>query len=96
MAMSSDVVPGRDQRPARGAAAGSGVPAAPGGPGKVVRFYQDVLAELRRVTWPDRKTLTDSTVRIIVFVLFLGALIALLDVGLQFFLVRLPALLLGS
>jgi preprotein translocase subunit SecE len=96
MAMSSDVVPGRDQRPARGTAAGPGAPVAPGGPAKLVQFYHDVLAEMKRVTWPDRKTLTDSTLRIIVFVLFLGALIALLDVGLQFVLVRLPALLLGS
>ena len=95
MAMSSADVPTRDQRPARGTAVGPSAPAAPGGPAKLVRFYHDVLAEMKRVTWPDRKTLTDSTLRIIVFVLFLGALIALMDVGLQFFLVKLPALLVG-
>lgn len=95
MAMSSADVPTRDQRPTRGTAAGSGVPAATGGPAKLVRFYHDVLAEMKRVTWPDRKTLTDSTIRIIVFVLLLGALIALMDVGLQFVLVRVPALLIG-
>ena len=62
---------------------------------KTVQFYHDVMAEMKRVTWPDRKTLQESTVRIIVFVLFLGAVIALMDLGLQFLLVRLPALLLG-
>lgn len=82
-------------RPARVPSAAPAAPAAPGGPQKVVRFYHDVMAEMKRVTWPDRKTLTDSTIRIIIFVLFLGALIALVDIGLQFFLVRLPALLLG-
>lgn len=63
--------------------------------GGVVQFYHDVVAEMKRVTWPDRKQLQDSTIRIIVFVLLIGALIALLDIGLQFLLVRLPALLLG-
>ena len=95
MAMSSADVPAREQRPARGPAAGPGTPAAPGGPAKVVQFYHDVLPEMKRVSWPDRKSLTDSTVRIIVFVLFLGALIALMDLGLQFLLVKVPALLLG-
>ena len=60
-----------------------------------IRFYHDVLGEMKRVSWPDRKTLYDSTVRIIVFVLLLGAVIALMDLGLQFLLVRLPALLFG-
>ena len=65
-------------------------------PARTVQFYHDVLAEMKRVSWPDRKTLQDSTVRIIVFVLFLGAMIALMDIGLQFLLVRLPALLVGG
>ncbi len=98
MAMSSDVVRPRDQqppRPAKGGAPAPGAPAAPGGPARLVQFYHDVLGEMKRVSWPDRKTLSDSTLRIIVFVLFLGALIALMDVGLQFLLVRLPALLFG-
>jgi preprotein translocase subunit SecE len=99
MAMSSDVVRPRDQRPAPGGAKGAapapGTPAAPGGPARLVQFYHDVLGEMKRVSWPDRKTLQDATVRIIVFVLLLGALIALMDLGLQFLLVRLPALLFG-
>lgn len=73
-------------------------PAAPAGPTGVAKlslFYQDVLAEMKRVTWPSRKELQDSTLRIIIFVLFLGALIALMDLALQFLLIRLPALLAG-
>ena len=58
-------------------------------------FYRDVAAEMRKVTWPDRAQLQDATIKIIIFVLFVGAVIALLDLGLQFILVRLPQLLLG-
>ena len=95
MAMSSDVVRPRDQqRPATGGAqGGASAPGAPSGPAKLVQFYHDVLAEMKRVSWPDRKTLQDATLRIIVFVLLLGAIIGLMDLGLQFLLVRLPALL---
>jgi preprotein translocase subunit SecE len=94
--MASDVVRPRDQRPAPGAPKG-GAPAAgaPGGPARLVQFYHDVLGEMKRVSWPDRKTLQDATLRIIIFVLFLGAVIALMDIGLQFLLVRLPAILFG-
>jgi len=67
----------------------------PSFPQKVVQFYHDVMVEMRKVTWPDRAQLQDATIKIIVFVLFLGAIIALMDLGLQFFLVRLPQLLLG-
>jgi preprotein translocase subunit SecE len=67
----------------------------PSVPARVVQFYHDVLAEMRKVTWPDRAQLQDATIKIIVFVLFLGAVIGLMDVGLQFFLIKLPALLLG-
>ena len=67
----------------------------PGLASRLVTFYQDVMAELRKVTWPDRPQLQQATVQIIVFVLLLGAVIALVDVTLQALVVRLPALLLG-
>ena len=67
----------------------------PSFPARVVQFYHDVLAEMRKVTWPDRAQLQDATIKIIIFVLFLGAVIGLMDVALQFVLIRLPQLLLG-
>jgi preprotein translocase subunit SecE len=67
----------------------------PSGGQKLVRFYHDVQAEMKRVTWPDRAQLQDATIKIIIFVLAIGAVIALLDLALQFVLVQLPALLLG-
>ena len=57
-------------------------------PSKVVTFYNEVVAEMRKVTWPDRPQLQDTTIKIIIFVLFLGAIIGLIDVLLQLVLVR--------
>jgi preprotein translocase subunit SecE len=62
---------------------------------RLATFYRDVKVEMSKVTWPDRPQLQDATIKIIIFVLFLGAIIALMDIGLQFLLVRLPQLLLG-
>lgn len=67
----------------------------PGSWARLVAFYHDVVAEMRKVTWPDRPQLQQATVQIIVFVLLLGAVIGLVDVLLQAAVVRLPALLLG-
>lgn len=69
--------------------------AKPGIVTRTVTFYQDVMAEMKKVTWPDRPQLQQSTIQILIFVLFIGAVIALIDVGLNFVLVRLPALLFG-
>ena len=67
----------------------------PGLGARLVTFYHDVIAEMHKVTWPDRPQLQQATVQIIVFVLVLGAVIGLVDVGLQTLLVRLPAMLTG-
>jgi preprotein translocase subunit SecE len=67
----------------------------PSFPARVVQFYHDVVTEMKKVTWPDRAQLQDATIKIIIFVLFLGAVIGLMDVALQFVLIKLPALLLG-
>ncbi len=69
--------------------------ARPGLGTRLVTFYHDVIAEMKKVTWPDRPQLQQATIQIIVFVLLLGAVIALVDVALQALLVRLPAMLIG-
>ena len=53
-------------------------------PSRVVQFYHDVQDEMRKVTWPDRAQLKDTTIKIIIFVLFLGAI----DLILQLILVQ--------
>jgi len=52
-------------------------------------FYQAVMAEMRKVTWPELKDVQRATVAIIIFVLVLGLFIFLLDMALQTVLGRL-------
>jgi preprotein translocase subunit SecE len=59
-------------------------------------FYQAVLAEMRKVTWPELPDVRRATIAIIAFVLLLGLFIWLLDVVLQQILVKLiPSLFTG-
>jgi preprotein translocase subunit SecE len=68
----------------------------PSFPARVVNFYQEVVAEMRKVTWPDREQLKDTTIKIIIFVLFIGAILGIVDVILQLILVEgLPSLFKG-
>ena len=65
-------------------------------PARLANFYQEVVAEMRKVTWPDREQLKDTTIKIIIFVLFIGAILGVLDVLLQLILVQgIPSLFTG-
>ncbi len=65
-------------------------------PARVVNFYQEVITEMRKVTWPDREQLKDTTIKIIIFVLFIGALLAIIDILLNLILVKgIPSLFTG-
>jgi len=57
-------------------------------PGRVMQFYHEVQDEMRKVTWPDRAQLKDTTIKIIIFVLFIGAVIGVIDLILQLILVQ--------
>jgi preprotein translocase SecE subunit len=46
---------------------------------RVIAFLQNVWAELKRVQWPDRRTLTQLTAVVLVFVIIMGAYLGLLD-----------------
>ena len=50
---------------------------------RLIAFYHAVVAEMRRVTWPETADVRRATVAIIIFVLLLGLVIYLLDVTLQ-------------
>ena len=62
----------------------------------VVGFYNDVVAEMRKVTWPERPDVQKATIAIIIFVLLIGLVIFLLDLVLQGVLVRLIPSLFGA
>jgi len=64
---------------------------------RLVAFYHGVVAEMKRVTWPDWAQVRSATIAIIVFVLVLGLFIFLMDGALQGILLRLiPSLFAGS
>ncbi|MEO6864468.1 MAG: preprotein translocase subunit SecE [Gemmatimonadaceae bacterium] len=63
---------------------------------ELATFYNEVIVEMRKVVWPDRAQLKDMTIKIIIFVLFIGAVIAIIDVVFQAILVRgIPSLFAG-
>ncbi|MBM4194151.1 MAG: preprotein translocase subunit SecE [Gemmatimonadetes bacterium] len=65
------------------------MPAAPqpGLPQRLVAFYQDVTAEMRKVTWPDRPQVQQLSIGVVVLSLFVGLVIFLLDTVLRLILV---------
>ena len=48
-------------------------------PGKIVKFFRDVVHELKRVTWPTRKALLTYTVVVLVTLIFFALLLGLFD-----------------
>ena len=63
---------------------------------KLRDFYNCVMAEMRKVTWPDLPQVRSATISIIIFVLLLGLMITLLDFVLQGILIKLiPSLFAG-
>jgi len=52
-------------------------------PTRVVTFYNDVMVEMRKVTWPDWPQVRQATIGIIAVVLFIGAVIGLIDLVCQ-------------
>jgi len=63
----------------------------------LVQFYHDVMAELRKVTWPEHGQVRSATIAIIIFVLVFALFIWLLDLALAGVLQQLiPSLFIGS
>ena len=55
-------------------------------------FFSDVMAELKKVRWPNRKELTTYTIVVIVTVVLLALFFFIVDLGISF----LIDLILGS
>jgi preprotein translocase subunit SecE len=57
-------------------------PSARKGPiAKLLLFYRQVVAEMRKVVWPTRNELITYTIVVIVFVVSFAALVLLFDIG---------------
>jgi preprotein translocase subunit SecE len=48
---------------------------------RLLRFFREVVAELRKVIWPTRKELITYTAVVVVFVTIMVSIVALLDLG---------------
>ena len=82
--MAVDVAPPASEN--RVVAAVRGIPA----------FYHAVMAEMRKVTWPEIPDVRRATIAILIFVLLIGLCIWIMDVVLQQLLVNLvPSLFAG-
>ncbi len=49
-----------------------------------VRFFDGVKAEFKKITWPDRQSLTRQTVAVALITAITGAIIALIDYFVQY------------
>jgi preprotein translocase subunit SecE len=60
---------------------------------RTVTFYHDVMAEMKKVTWPDWPQVRQLSIGVVVLSLFIGLVIFILDNILRLVLVQgLPAL----
>jgi len=64
------------------------VAVAPSLPKRAIAFYHEVVAEMKRVTWPDRPQVQSLSIGVILLSLFIGLVIWLMDLVLQAVLVR--------
>ena len=60
----------------------------PGLPQRTIAFYHDVMAEMKKVTWPDWHQVRQLSIGVVVLSLFIALVIFLLDTVLRLVLVE--------
>ncbi len=50
-------------------------------PENIAKPFKNTWHELRKVTWPTRQNLINSTLIVLLFMVFMGVVIGLLDMG---------------
>ena len=63
---------------------------------RLVTLYNEVVAEMKKVTWPDVGQIRQLSIGVILLSLFIGLVIWAMDVALQFLLVKTIPSILGS
>jgi preprotein translocase subunit SecE len=53
---------------------------------KIINFFLDIYKEMKKVTWPKKKELKDSTVIVIVTMIIFAVFVYLVDKGISEFL----------
>ena len=62
-------------------------------PQRLTEFYREVMVEMKRVTWPDVPQVRQLAIGVVILSLFIGGVIAIMDLLFQNLLVRwFPAL----
>ena len=56
-------------------------------PQRIVTFYHDVMAEMRKVTWPDWPQVRQLSIGVVILSLFIGLVIYAMDFIFQLVLV---------
>ena len=55
-----------------------------GGTSKITKFWNGVKAEFKKITWPDKNALVKQSIVVVVIAVVVGAIITILDFGLQY------------
>jgi preprotein translocase SecE subunit len=63
---------------------------------RLVTMYNEVVAEMKKVTWPDVGQIRQLSIGVILLSLFIGLVIWAMDVALQFLLVKTIPSIFGS
>jgi len=50
---------------------------------KIIAFFTDVVKEMKKVTWPKKDDLRDSTIIVLVLCLILAGFVYLVDTGIS-------------
>jgi preprotein translocase subunit SecE len=51
---------------------------------KPVKFWDGVKSEFKKITWPDKDDLLKQSVAVVIISVVLGAIITVLDFGMQY------------
>ncbi len=47
-------------------------------------WFQELAAEFKKITWPSRETLVKESVTVILSAIVIGAIVAVLDLGMRY------------
>jgi preprotein translocase subunit SecE len=53
---------------------------------KIKKFFADIALEAKRIAWPKRQNLVESTLVVIVFIVILAAVLLVCDKAIELFL----------
>ncbi len=51
---------------------------------KLVKFWNGVKAEFKKIVWPDKEDLLKQSVAVVIISVVIGAIITVLDFGMQY------------